>query len=609
MSLRWAIPLLLFLKCIHEKVQKRLSTSSNKPLFQKSVLLRAALFLLLVGLTACTAQTPVTDKVVPGTTNPPGANLQPGQIKQFAELLVGFLIAIAFVKLVTQRLKIPYTIGLVLVGLAVSFYSQTVIRPLDPEVILVLLLPPLIFEAVFRINIRELRRALIPISILVGPGVLITTLLVGGVLTLGAQIPLAYALIFGALIAPTDPVAVTALFRSIGAPKRLLSMFEGESLLNDGTSIVLFKLMLMIALTGQVDVPKAILQFFLVAGGGILVGATIGSLFAMALNRIENYVVETTLTVILAYGAYLLGEFFFGVSGVLSVVTAGLMISYLSTARLSPTSRIFISNFWEYVAFIANSFIFLMIGMQSKITVLFNNSLWILWSILAVLFARGIVVWGLRFIHQTRTPVSWSLILYWGGLRGAVSLALALSLSYGLQYRDQIQAMAFGVVLFTLLVQGSTLSKLINRLGLAKQSQPRLQYEQRHARLTALRAAARRLEVLHKSGQVAQYVVDTLGPIVQSRIEQVTQEETQALETEPAVRNQALLDAWHEALRAERSAVVNLYQDNDISDEVYGKMISEIDAMLEDEDKPWSEIPPAQLSAERRPNDRSIKIG
>jgi len=207
-----------------------------------------------------------------------------------------------------------------------------------------------------------------------------------------------------------------------------------------------------------------------------------------------------------------------------------------------------------------------------------------------VLIARGIVVWGLRFVRRSQVHVSWNMVLFWGGLRGAVSLALALSLSYSLEYRDQLQAMAFGVVLFTLLVQGSTISMLISRLGLVKESPQRLRYQQRHARLIALRAAVGRLETLYKRGLVARYVVDQLAPLVNARVDQVTQEETQSLENEPGIRQQALKDAWHEALRAQRSAITELYRENVISEAVYDQMVAEIDAMLEDENSDWPEI-------------------
>jgi CPA1 family monovalent cation:H+ antiporter len=329
--------------------------------------------------------------------------------------------------------------------------------------------------------------------------------------------------------------------------------------------------------------------------------------FSFVLNRIDHYIVETTLTIALAYGAYLTGEFFFGVSGVLSVVAAGLMVSYLSKPKQSPTTKIFISDFWEYAAFIANSLIFLMIGMQTKFQLLIQNATWIFWSILAVLIARILVVWMLRLFRHSSHPFSWSILLFWGGLRGAVSLALALSLSYDLQYRDQIQAMTFGVVLFSLLVQGSTLSPLIHRLGLVKYSHSRLHYEQQHARMTSLRSAARRLEALHDEGLIPLHVMESLLPIVNARIDQVQQQEKELFAAESPLRQEALADAWNESLRTQRSTLVNLFQSNVISEEVYGQMVGEIDAMLADKEKNWPEIQEilSSTNAEQKSEDES----
>jgi CPA1 family monovalent cation:H+ antiporter len=546
--------------------------------------------LLLLSLSACAEQTPVSENVLPGTAETPGVKGKDVEIERLAEIVVGVLVVSAFVSLVTQRLKVPYTIGLVLAGLAVSIFWQALITPLSPEVILVILLPPLLFEAVVRANIRELRRALVPVLILSVPGVILTTLLVGGVLALGSSLPLTYAFVFGALIAPTDPVSILALFRTIGVPKRLMAVFEGESLFNDGTAIVLFKLMLVIALTGRVNVGQAVGQFLLVAGGGIVVGIAIGVLFAFILNRIDHYVVETTLTVVLAYGTFLVGELFFGVSGVLAVVAAGLTVSALSKPKLSPTSRIFVTNFWEYVAFLANSFIFLMIGLQTKVGLLLENIPWIIWSILAVIIARALVVWSLHFFHRGRIPFQWSAVLFWGGLRGAVSLALALSLSFNVQYREQIQAMTFGVVLFSLIVQGSTLPRLVKRLGLIDYNQNRLVYERQHAQNVTLHMAARRLEALGEQGLVPRDSVETLLPMIHARIEQAALEEKELFETNPVMRQEALDGAWFETLRAQRGALVDLYQDNIISEEVYLRLASEIDEMITDESRRWPEI-------------------
>ena len=560
--------------------------------FYKSLLVfRKWLPLVLVSLTlilaACTTQ-PLSEEVVPGTTETPGANLEPGQIVQMEKVVIGLLAVAAAVSLVTQRLRIPYTIGLVLVGLAITLVSQRSQQTISPEVILALLLPPLVFEAAFHISSTDLRRNITPILLMAIPGVILTTVLVGGLVALGAGIPLTTALVFGALIAPTDPVSVTALLRSVGAPKRLQMLLEGESLLNDGTSIVLFKLMLTFALLGEFNLLKGIVQFFVVAGGGILIGVALAVLISLVMRRVDNYLVEVTLTTVMAYGAYIAAETVFGVSGVLAVAAAGLTSSYYAASGMSPTSRIVVFNFWEYVAFLANSFIFLIIGFQTDLEGLVRNAPVILWSILAVLLARGIVVYSLSLFKKNEIPIKWRNVLFWGGLRGAVSLALVLSLAWTFPDRDQIQGMAFGVVLFTLLVQGLTLYPLLKGSGVIEVEKADLEYERRHARATAMRAAQARLHGLHEEGIISDYIVDALQPIIEERIEQFVQEEQDTLETEPVLRHEALEGAWRETLRAQRNSLSGLFRDHIISEEVYVELISEVDRMIEEDH--WPEL-------------------
>ena len=217
-----------------------------------------------------------------------------------------------------------------MVGLLITFQSPIKIE-LTPELILALFVPPLVFEAAFHLNLMDLRRNLPAILLLAVPGVILTTFIVGGMLVLGINLSLPIALVFGALIAATDPVSVVALFRTLGVPKRLSVLIEGESLFNDGTAIVLFNLMLAVALTGKFNLADSVVDFFVISIGGILVGLVLGWLIAQLIARVDNYLIETTLTTVLAFGSYLIAERF-GVSGVLAVVAAGLV-----NGNISPT--------------------------------------------------------------------------------------------------------------------------------------------------------------------------------------------------------------------------------------------------------------------------------
>src|SRR6266496_118413 len=368
------------------------------------------------------------------------------------KITVLLLLIASAVAVLARRLRIPYTVGLVLIGLALSLLSSTEIK-VSPQIILALLVPPLIFEAAFHLRWDDLRRHFWLILLLAIPGVILTTLFVGGVIAWGTGLAIQAALVLGALISATDPVAVVALFRRLGVPRRLQVLLEGESLFNDGTAIVMFNLMISIALAGRFNLASSVRDFLTISGCGVLIGITLGVLASQVIGRIQDPLVETTLTTVLAFGSYLIAEYFH-VSGVLAVVAAGITNGNAGPSGMSATTRVVVFNFWEYAAFLANSFIFLLIGLTFDLDVMIANWQAIIWAILAALAARALSIYGFSFWGR-EIPRKWKHILFWGGLRGAITLALALSLpdvTPLAQVRGSLQAMAFGVVLFTLLV-------------------------------------------------------------------------------------------------------------------------------------------------------------
>ncbi|MBI9049679.1 MAG: Na+/H+ antiporter [Anaerolineaceae bacterium] len=360
-------------------------------------------------------------------------------------LIIELLLIASLVAIVVRRLHIPYTVALVLVGLVLTTQSPVKLE-LTPELILAFFVPPLVFEAAFHLNVNELRRNLVTILVLAVPGVLLTTLIVGGILSFGIGLALPVAMVFGSLIAATDPVAVVALFRLLGVPKRLSVLVEGESLLNDGTALVLFNMMLAIVVTGQFNLVESLVEFVKVATGGIILGMLLGWVISRLISNIDDYLIEITLTTVLAYGSYLLAENFH-FSGVLAVVAAGLVTGNIGPQGMSPTTRIVLYNFWEYITFLVNSMVFLLIGLEVDISALIRNWQAILWAIAAVLIARLIVIYGLSWVtSKLSEPISrrWRHIMFWGGLRGALSLALVLSLplTFGPE-REMLRTMAF----------------------------------------------------------------------------------------------------------------------------------------------------------------------
>ena len=261
-------------------------------------------------------------------------------------LIIELLLIASLVAIAVQRFRIPYTVALVVVGLLITLQSPLQIE-LTPELILALFVPPLVFEAAFHLNFRDIQRSLPAILLLAVPGVIITTLIVGGILKFGTQLTFPVALVFGALISATDPVAVVALFRTLGVPKRLAVLIEGESLFNDGTAIVLFNLMLVVAVTGHYTPLESLGNFLRVSIGGLAVGLVLGWLVSLLIARVDDYLIETTLTTVLAFGSYLIAEQLH-FSGVLAVVAAGLVNGNLGSQGMSPTTRIVLFNFWEY---------------------------------------------------------------------------------------------------------------------------------------------------------------------------------------------------------------------------------------------------------------------
>ena len=511
-----------------------------------------------------------------------------GHIILEAERSILLLLLIALVvSILAKRFRWPYTVGLVIMGLVLTFIRQSELI-IAPELILGILVPPLLFEAAFHIRVDDLRRDFGLIMLLAIPGVILTTILVGGAINWGTGMSMATALVFGALIAATDPVAVVALFKQLGVPKRLQILLEGESLFNDGTAIVMFGLMLDIALRGQFNLTESLIDFVRVAGGGVFVGLILGILASQAIGRIDDALVETTITTILAFGAYLIGEELH-VSGVLAVVVAGIVNGNVGPRGMSPTTRIVVNNFWEYGAFLANSLIFLIIGLTTDLQILIDNWQAIGVAILATLGVRALSIYGFSLFGKD-IPTKWKHILYWGGLRGAIVLALALSIPIDFPERDRLLAMAFGVVLFTLLVQGFSMDTLVKKLALVKRTESQIEYEKRHARYISNNSASEHLAEMNKQGLLSAHIWHQMKPIFKEREDFLLEAMQDLLAANPTVEIEELNSARREALRVQRSTLGSLFRDGVISDEIYSDLIGEVDEALTERHVNWSQL-------------------
>ncbi|MGE5251137.1 MAG: Na+/H+ antiporter [Bacteroidota bacterium] len=504
------------------------------------------------------------------------------------EIAIVLLLIATLVGILARRFRMPYTVGLVVVGAILAIVYQQLDFEIAPQLILGIFVPPLIFEAAFHLPVRELRRNLTPIATLAVVGVLLTTLMVGLIIYLGAGIAVHFAIVFGSMIAATDPVAVIALFRTLVVPRRLQVLLEGESLLNDGTAIVIFNLAVAAAISGDFQLLKGVAEFVRVAGFGLVVGLALGSVTSLLISRVNDYLIETAITFVLAYGTYLVAEAFH-VSGVLAVLAAGLVNGNTGPSAMSATTRIVVFNFWEFMSFLANSFVFLMIGLVVDIPLLTQNWRAILWGILAALLARLIVIYGL-FPGSRSIPTSWKHIMYWGGLRGAIPLALALSLPMDLPASvGQLRAMVFGLVIFTLLVQGTSMSALIKWLGLGEARPAREEYDLSRARTMTVKSAFEHVQRAHREGLISDRVWSIMSGALDPYLKGLTDAMHDVLEQHPDVEAEELDAAWREFLRHQRTVLTELYRDRTISQDAYSDLSARVDEMLTAPEITWSD--------------------
>ncbi|MPZ60027.1 MAG: hypothetical protein GEU93_01780 [Propionibacteriales bacterium] len=427
-------------------------------------------------------------------------------------LQVSLLLSVAVILgLVAERINIQLTVVLAVMGLLISelggdFVIATFVGGEGFEELLVnLFLPILIFEAALGLSTREFMRNLVAITALATVALAISAALVGLGLNLLLGTGIAAALLFGALISATDPVAVVAVFRDLGVPKRLLTIVEGQSLLNDGVAIVLYGILLGVALPVGVvgheslSVANGIVRFVVVSLGGLLIGAVIGTLAVLLLPLLHR-LPAAALSVAVAFGSFVLAEEW-EVSGVMATVAAGVAMGGLLESRAEHAARDLLHELWESLGFIANALLFLFIGLALDFDLIRENLEAIGIAVAAVLVSRPLAVFPLvalleRWAHIPKVGHRNSMVVVWGGLRGGVALALALALPEGLgEVREQIIAMTGGVVLVTLLFNATTISLVVHSLRLDEPSRAD-EYLGALARLLAVQSARARLNKL-----------------------------------------------------------------------------------------------------------------
>lgn len=500
-----------------------------------------------------------------------------------------FAVATA-VALLARWVKIPYTVALVVAGLLLGTTHAFPTPHLTKELLYAVFLPGLLFEAAFHLEFKKFWQNKIAIHALAVPGVVaaigLTALLivpVANALHFVENFYLSHALVFAALIAATDPIAVVALFKSLGAPKRLAILVEGESLLNDGTAVVLFTLVLAFVEGKGVGAASAVIDFLKIVGMGIVIGAAIGFAVSKVIQRVDDPMIEITLTTIAAYGSFVAAEQFH-FSGVIATVIAGMLCgNYAAPTGMSPTTRIAVESFWEYVAFALNSFVFLLIGFQVHIESMIAAWKAIVVAYFAVTIARVVVIYAVTLMLRRtaeRIPWSWSAVLTWGGLRGGLSMVLVLGLSPTFPHRELLVNMTFGVVVISILLQGLTMSKFLNRLGIVGTREERIEYDVHRGTLRAATAALAALDAMAREGTIHREVIAKMREGYEKKhrdaedaIKSLHLAATDLEEEEQHATERALL-------LVEKEALLKSYNAGFIGGEAFEKLHADVDARL-----------------------------
>lgn len=512
--------------------------------------------------------------------------------------LAALLGAAVLLGLAARRVHLPVTVVLAVVGFAANVASGGSWVPHEAlrgegfeHVLIMVFLPVLVFAAVLDLSVRAFFRNIGAILALAVVAMAVSTVLVGVATSSGLGMPLVPALLFGALISATDPVAVVAVFREVGVPRRLLTMVEGESLLNDAAAIVLVSVLLAAAGGDAASVPSGVLRFLTVFGGGAAIGAVIGLVASALLPWLDRFT-AIGLSLSVAYGGFVIAEELLGFSGVMATVASGLVIHWLAPSRASAQVRSSVHDFWEALDFIGNALLFLVMGLVIDPELIAANLGPIALAVLVVLIARALAVAPVVGLLERlgvikRVGLRNQAVLIWGGLRGGVALALALALPEQLEQRETIVAITGGVVLATLLLNATTISPLVRRLGLSRPDSFE-RFLDASAVLAGVAAARERLQDLDLDEPDVRRHLDS--------VEAQAQDDLKAVSLQPGDEEQLITGR---GLVVERQTYQHLSDRGLLPAPVTRKLLHEVDDQIE-----ALQVGRARLDTRHRPQPR-----
>ncbi|BAY91723.1 MULTISPECIES: Na+/H+ antiporter [unclassified Tolypothrix] len=509
-------------------------------------------------------------------------------VAQLVTVSIILLLVATAVALLSRWLRVSYVAGLVLAGLALTELLPQRIG-LNDSLILNLFLPILVFEAAINTDISRLRSTIKPISLLAGPGIVIASGVTAALLKWGLGLNWTAALLAGVILAITDTVSVIAVFKEVLVPSRLSTIVEGESLFNDGVALVLFSLIVKAHEAGSLTFLAGLQELFVVVVGGSLVGLAVGYLSTGLFVRADEPLSSILLTVAVALGAFQLGQSF-SVSGVVAVVVAGLIVGSVGlSGKVSASTRLTLLSFWESIAFGVNSFIFLLIGIEVNLTTLWQILPAVLLAIAAYQIARIVSVYPLLAIvrwFDRPVPWRWQHVLFFGNIKGSLSMALALSIPVTIPGREQLIAIVFGTVLLSVVGQGVSLPWLVKRLQLSQVSATRQQVEELQAQLITAKAAQDELDTLFKTGVLPKAVHEEMRAAYQVQVasaEKTLRElyNRRADDLEEKRGSSSKLDAIRRRLLlAEKAALNQAIRQRILSEEIVYERLKKLDEQL-----------------------------